>query len=402
MPQNMHYYFNKQYPENLLKNLKNLKKIGEEIDATSVNDDLFSIPFNIKEHKGYYIEHGNTEPFCLQVKYPGLLVGLGNAHATGAKAEVALGFTFDYVTGQPYIPASTVKGILRSAFKHPDYIACLLKKICNADFDKKAIKTLEYEIFEGEYIEENLSLKEKVKEKYPYASFEIQNREKTKESFITLPIFMRDTFYDAFIDFEETKSEDRDNLYPIGKEAITPHGNNPLKAPKPLTLVKVKPGVVFKLCFNLFDGMITSAQKQALFKSILKDIGIGAKTNVGFGVLDDEIDKSIKVSVPAYKPTHTETGSNTGNRRANENTGSDKVFEVTVTKYIIGTNKHISHIEVVMSNGKIEKIHKTQLVPSASYDDEIKKAFPKDKVLKVKYYDTGKYGNQLTMLGVEQ
>src|SRR5690606_22651360 len=48
--------------------------------------------------------------------YPGLIIGTGVAHETGLKGEMKLGLSFDYTTGLPYIPGSSVKGILRSVF----------------------------------------------------------------------------------------------------------------------------------------------------------------------------------------------------------------------------------------------------------------------------------------------
>ena len=48
------------------------------------------------------------------------------------------------------------------------------------------------------------------------------------------------------------------------------------------------PNVVFKFSFDLKDSKslnITKKQKEELFKSIILDLGVGAKTNVGYGAL---------------------------------------------------------------------------------------------------------------------
>ena len=51
------------------------------------------------------------------VNYPGLLVGTGYIHTTGlSNDEIKMGFSFDYVSGLPYIPATSVKGTLKQAF----------------------------------------------------------------------------------------------------------------------------------------------------------------------------------------------------------------------------------------------------------------------------------------------
>ena len=53
---------------------------------------------------------------ALQTTYPGLLTGTGMSHQTGSKGESKLGFAFDPCTGLPYLPGSSVKGMLRSSF----------------------------------------------------------------------------------------------------------------------------------------------------------------------------------------------------------------------------------------------------------------------------------------------
>ena len=59
------------------------------------------------------------------------------------ESQAILGFDFDYTSGLPIIRGSGIKRVLRSAFKHPDYIKELLhNKIIN-------IKKLKIEIFEN-------------------------------------------------------------------------------------------------------------------------------------------------------------------------------------------------------------------------------------------------------------
>ena len=63
---------------------------------------------------------GNEEhSFELTTTYPGLVLGTGYSHETGTEGEFKLGFYFDWTTGLPVIPGSSVKGILRAAGPRP-------------------------------------------------------------------------------------------------------------------------------------------------------------------------------------------------------------------------------------------------------------------------------------------
>lgn len=213
----------------------------------------------------------------LQTIYPGLATGIGNAHETGSKGESKLGFFFDYTTGLPVIPGSAVKGVLRSAF--PQW-----ETHTNTDDEIKWVKTryiyglLHQIAFEAtEHIA--LETMQPAVSAIEAAIFE------GKVNGQTLPIYQRDIFYDAIIKKASTY-QTTDGMV-LGIDAITPHGDDPLKDPKPLPFIKILPGVVLQFNFNLGDAGINKAQKEALFSHILKDRGIGAKTNTGYGQLKD-------------------------------------------------------------------------------------------------------------------
>ncbi len=229
--------------------------------------------------------------------YPGLLIGSGYIHEIGGvkegrkqlvENELKLGFYFDHTTGLPVIPGSSVKGVLRSAFKANEgkYIEYLLTeelKILNLKEDENADnedkKKLNY-----------LCKKVKVegeKEEVPFIVKHIFNgyHKKQKEGKVVeepLPIYHRDKFFDAF------------PVAPAGQkfladDYITPHPD-PLKNPVPLRFLKVRPGVTFRFVFELHDlknekgeTILTAEDKLKLFKRILLDLGVGAKTNVGYG-----------------------------------------------------------------------------------------------------------------------
>lgn len=95
--------------------------------------------------------------------------------------------------------------------------------------------------------------------------------------------YEQDIFYDAII-VSSGKI--------LATDAITPHRWNPelleLAAPNPITMIRIRPNVRFRFQFSLKETLgITSDQKLKIFTYILKDIGIGAKTNVGYGALED-------------------------------------------------------------------------------------------------------------------
>ncbi|MBO0581349.1 type III-B CRISPR module RAMP protein Cmr6 [Clostridium botulinum] len=224
--------------------------------------------------KIYQLEHIGEDKLLFNTTYPGLLVGSGLIHSIGEKGENKLGFEFDYTTGLPIIRGSSVKGLLRSVFdllddkEKKNAVVEYLKDIIlnNTEFDDKHkdeqlnvdyFKNLKEEIFEG-----------------------ISGDNK-------LPIYERDIFYESVIDFKETKKEHSGNkkIQILGQDYITPH-KTPLKNPIPIKFIKLMPNIVLRFQFDLKDGILKKEEKLALFKQILLDFGIGAKTNVGYGRLE--------------------------------------------------------------------------------------------------------------------
>lgn len=182
---------------------------------------------------------GNVS-FELSTIYPGLLLGSGNVHELpDVKGQAILGFHFDYTSGLPEISGSSIKGVLRSAFKHSDYIKEISK---NENLD---VKKLEIEIFGQD----------------------------SKSNKIATG---KDIFFDAII----TKGNKANKI--LIDDYITPHKEN-TKNPIPLRFIKVLPEVTFEFYFELKDGILNKKQKIDLFKDIILDFGLGAKTNVGYG-----------------------------------------------------------------------------------------------------------------------
>ena len=202
----------------------------------------------------------------LYVAYPGLLVGTGYIHTIGQKIdqivdknnhEIKAGFSLDYVSGLPYIPSASVKGTLKQAFhgKKSIYVKQFLK------MDDSKIKELKIKIF-GDSEENGFGKGE-------------------------------DIFFDAQI------LEGNFDKLILGKDNITAH-KSIVQNPKTINILKILPGVKLRFYFYLTDtilddGTVVSVkEKQKLFKNILIDFGIGAKTNTGYGRLlesDPEKDK---------------------------------------------------------------------------------------------------------------
>lgn len=190
-----------------------------------------------------------THRFIMKTLYPGLLVGTGYAHEAtqGSNSCIKLGFSFDYVTGQPYIPGSSVKGMLKSCFSEASVIGEIMQEFgFGAELTAQDVEKLKKQIFEGN----------------------------------------RDVFFDAVIRAGDEKQRI------LGEDYITPHRNGETKSPNPLLMLKILPDVKFEFRFRLTDSMlseecIVSADvKRRLFMELLSIFGIGAKTNVGYGILE--------------------------------------------------------------------------------------------------------------------
>ena len=206
----------------------------------------------------------------LSVTYPGLIVGLGYNIGIGVEGEFKNGFYFDWTTGVPTIPGSSVKGTLRSIFP----------------LDKEELKAsnLEesYSLSRVEYLNEisgkNLNVEQWIKVKNDIFEGALGN-----DTF--KPVSKRDIFFGGEIKESSRKL--------IVEDYITPHGDG-LKNPVPLKMMKIAPGTIFRVYFKLENSIIadfifTKEEKLKLFKDIILDLGLGAKTNSGYGAFDREL-----------------------------------------------------------------------------------------------------------------
>lgn len=217
------------------------------------------------------------DAFSLEVIYPGLVTGIGINHEATIEGEFKLGVHFDWTYGMPVIYGSSVKGALRSALiaktengKIVEYDDYFLKQATGRNWSQEEMEILFNDIFNG---------KSFVKE--------VENDGKKIREYQNKSIYERDVFFDAVV-----KTPDKKGRI-LCSDSITPHGDNPLKNPTPITFLKIAPGCTLEFRFKLTDSdfgngkKLTADQKKTLFEEILKTIGIGAKTNVGYGQLKE-------------------------------------------------------------------------------------------------------------------
>ncbi len=195
------------------------------------------------------------QQFKAEVLYPGIVTGVGLDHDVAVTDGYNLGMHFDYTYGMPIVYGSSVKGVLKTYFK--DFF---LKHYPDRESDVESLMKL---IFEGKNPE--------------------YDEKKDTPKYIS--IYERDVFFDAVI-------VDSYKGHFLEDDFITPHPD-PLKNPTPIKMLKIAPGCKIEFRFKLNDSMINKHNydvdsKLKIFKDILTTVGIGAKTNVGYGQLKIE------------------------------------------------------------------------------------------------------------------
>lgn len=228
--------------------------------AISVNTDVLEV-----------LGYADYSVVNMRVQAPGLLIGSGLAHGLpGSEEDVKTGLQFDYTSGLPVIPGSSVKGVIRSAFPT---IKEDKEQSNEADSEKlNYIKSLIADIpeFRSLVLEDNDIL-------------ELGNQ-----------MFNHgDVFADALVVGYGTRMKQHGTVKQVlAEDYITPHTGGPLAQPVPIKIVKVAPGGTFAFCFKFSETkigakVVSASMKKALCAAILQDLGVGAKTNVGYGVLKE-------------------------------------------------------------------------------------------------------------------
>ena len=267
---NLHKAFYKDYFEDLKFDYLLNDGEGPKSEIKRRNGELTAPNLLYKIPKNSLV----NQFFELKIAYPGLVTGVGINHEAKIEGEFKLGVHFDWTYGMPVIYGSSVKGVLRSAFiekqkngKIITYDDYFLKEVTKKEWSQEEIRILFDAIFEGK---------------------------DAKGS--SLSIYDRDIFFDAVI----IKADKKNRI--LCSDSITHHGgethDNPLKNPTPLTFLKIAPGCLVEFRFKLVDSVVqledgeelpfTAKEKRNLFEAILTTVGIGAKTNVGYGQLKSE------------------------------------------------------------------------------------------------------------------
>ena len=229
---------------NILLN-KNDKTISENNNKVILrnNEELINAELEVIPNIG-------SHSFEAKVAYPGLITGVGINHEASIEGEFKLGVHFDPTYGMPVIYGSSVKGVLRSAFKDGYFDS-------NEKFGVKTDSFIK-DVFEG-----------------------VKDYNKDSECQYK-SIYDRDIFFDAVI----TKPNSKGRI--LESDALAPHNENPLRNPVPIIFVKIASGCTIEFRFKLVDSIIhgvkiTKEDKLKLFKEIILTLGVGAKTNVGYG-----------------------------------------------------------------------------------------------------------------------
>lgn len=185
------------------------------------------------------------------VQYPGIVTGVGLDHDVALKDGYKLGMHFDYTHGMPVVYGSSIKGVLKTYFEDS-----FLENYPDRKADVKPLKEL---IFDGK------------NPKY----------QEGKDEPKYIPLYERDVFFDAVI------AESYEGRF-LEDDYITPHTDGPLKNPTPIKMLKIAPGCKMEFRFKLNthevnNHIYTLDMKLTIFKDILETVGVGAKTNVGYG-----------------------------------------------------------------------------------------------------------------------
>ena len=395
-------YFKDLSFQYLSSNVSEPEKKQQKLNATDhfniKNISLFSNDLNA--YNVIQQEAIGSHDFTLETTYPGLLLGSGYQHEVKVEGELKLGFSFDHTTGLPIIPGSSIKGTIRSIWpmknspstdegreENREFVRWMVyksneliskpiksrpeKELCrdveHIDIANKNIDHLELEIFEGVNIEETIKKQ----------GDEVLRSTKNKNKWEYLKPSAKDVFYEGVIKSSSGKF--------LGNDYITPHINrehpelSPFSDPTPLQFLKVLPGISFRFQFDLKDGILTAAQKLVLFHQILSTIGIGAKTNVGYGQLVSEKsnnNQSKHTKVKEYEPN---PGGNTA--RPSEIIHDDLTNRLKIGEYpakIVEVSDKYIVIHLILDGKTCQLVKNRDKYPDISMDNNIKVKINRD------------------------
>ncbi|HFI0345470.1 TPA: type III-B CRISPR module RAMP protein Cmr6 [Streptococcus suis] len=209
----------------------------------------------------YYDAQTGFGSFSLEVTYPGLTTGLGILYENASEGGIKSGFSLDYNTGLPFIQGSNVKGRLRS----------IMETLAQVEPPSEELPaTIQQESLDSylRRFQQDLGGLEPME--LVRAIFAGQDDWEMGD----------DIFFDAFADRPDCLAED----------FVTKHHQNNFLEPVPVRFLRIKPDTKITFLFKVSDyadgnSRLSALTKLKLFRSLLMEYGIGAKTNKGYGYL---------------------------------------------------------------------------------------------------------------------
>lgn len=240
-----------QYYETVYNGLKNNLTLKNLLEEKQRSQKQFC---EIYEKAGYKIINYQAE-----LKSP-LITGIGQTHPN------EVGMVFDHTIGIPYIPASSVKGIVR--FVHT---LGLIDSDDASEFIKQDDK--------GEYIEES-----NPKTLIPFlfgGDLDIKKAGKKEIEKRSGKIIFLDAYPDKVPDLHVDIMNPHYGDYYSDENGKTPPAD--YLDPTPIKFLTVKPGTVFIFKALVSKDLDFLEPVKIAFRKALEDEGVGAKTAVGYG-----------------------------------------------------------------------------------------------------------------------
>ena len=289
------------------QNEQEIKNAQTELDKIKTRlEEQKEVPKTIRFFEDTLLGE-SVQKLVLVVKYPGIALGLTTQTlielqkikveksqnskdanesddtvtiSTGEESEIT--FSLDYVTGIPMITGSSVKGRLRS----------LCETLLQLEKSKQASIDIECQTI-SDFLNMNASDIVLSTDEWQQFIDQVfgQKDDESQDVFLKNGNVQHDVFFDAFA--EETNCLTNDYLTPHNPEGKK---GDDYKNVIPVKFLRIKPGtrIHFRFKFNDFEInrgneriQITAAQKIKFFKNLLMEYGIDAKTNKGYGVLDE-------------------------------------------------------------------------------------------------------------------
>jgi len=238
-----------QYYESFYNGLKNNIMLKDLLDEKQRSQQQFC---EIYEKAGYKIIKYQAE-----LKSP-LITGIGQPHPN------EVGMVFDHTMGIPYIPASSVKGIVRFA-----HILGLINSENLSDYTDKY----------GEFLVES-NLETKIPAIFGGdADEEKEGKKKTKK--LKGKVIFLDAYPDKIPDLHVDIMNPHYGDYYNDEKGTTPPAD--YLDPTPIKFLTVKPGTIFIFKALVPEDSDLLEPLKTAFQRALEEEGMGAKTAVGYG-----------------------------------------------------------------------------------------------------------------------